>query len=415
MLKKIEDILSKCIEDIKAGRSSIEDCLGKYSSIRKQLEPLLRIAIEIQESPDVKPSPAFKVRARVQLMEQIYAKQSVIKWPWVRYINQVKPIPYKRGFNMVRFKMAAIFVAVTLVVFALGGGTVYASQYSLPGGVLYPVKLGTEQARLFVAANNVDRAELYLTFANSRVGEMKALAERERPEKINLAVNGYDEAIGMTIEKMDEARGKGLDIGGVAELVGEATSKHLSVLDEVYDSVPDEAKEAINMAREVSMTGQENALEALARENPVRAMEINLAAMESRLNRAKDKAGENEIEEVENALHQFEELSQFGDEISLIAQELGEGTSVYQLVASATTIHLEILALVYEKVPEQAKEAIKQAIEESIRGYERAVEALEEAGALGGIPDELSIPVGIPDEIKKGPKDELIPPEKGSR
>jgi len=48
-LKKCENILVKHIEDIKAGRSSIEDCLDKYQPVREQLEPLLRIAVEIRK------------------------------------------------------------------------------------------------------------------------------------------------------------------------------------------------------------------------------------------------------------------------------------------------------------------------------------------------------------------------------
>ena len=48
-MKKFEDILFECIEDIKAGRSSIEDCLDRYPSVREQLEPLLRINLEIRK------------------------------------------------------------------------------------------------------------------------------------------------------------------------------------------------------------------------------------------------------------------------------------------------------------------------------------------------------------------------------
>ncbi len=402
MLKKIEDILAQCIEDVKADRSSVDDCLDTYPSMRKRLEPLLRIALEIREPPDVKPSPAFKVRARVQLMEQIHAKKAVTKWPWFRYTNQVEPIPYKRRLNMV-----AIIVAVVLAVSALGGGTAYASQGSLPGDVLYPVKLGTEQARLVLATNDVDKAELYLTFANSRVEEMTALAERGRSEKVNIAVNGYNEAMAMAGQKMEQASGKGLDTAEISELVAVATSQDLSSLDKVMDimmivPVPQEAKNAIAHAKGVSLNGYENAILALAGENPVGATEINLAAMEGRLNRAKAKAEENDIEEVEAALAQFQALNEFGEEISQIAQGLGEGTTTLdELVARATSIHLEILALVYDKVPEQAKEAIERAMTESVTGYDRAVEALEEKGALGNIPEEPPIPESIPDDVKE--------------
>ena len=129
-LKKFEDILVQCIEDIKAGRSSIEDCLNRYPSVREQLEPLLRIALEIREPPDVKPSPSFKVKARVWLMDQIHDGQAVTKWPWFRYNSQVKPIPYIRRFSMARVIPAAVaIIAVVLVVL----GVIYGAFTGSPG------------------------------------------------------------------------------------------------------------------------------------------------------------------------------------------------------------------------------------------------------------------------------------------
>jgi len=390
MLKKFEDILAQCIEDIKAGRCSLEDCLAKYPSISKQLEPLLRIALEIREPPDVKPSPAFKVRARVQLMEQIHAMRGVTKWPWFRYTGQVKPIPYKRRFNMV-----AIIVAVVLAISALGGGTAYASQGSLPGDVLYPVKLGTEQARLVLAANDVDKAELYLTFATSRVEEMTALVERGRPEKVDIAVNGYDKAMAMATQKMEAASGKGLGIADISESVGEATSNHLSTLDEVYERVPDEAKPAIERAREVSMNGQENTLRALARENPVRATEINLMLIERQLNRVRVRVEEHETMRLQEALQEFERLTNLGEEISDIAQGLGQDiTALEELVALATSIHLTALDEVMDIVPEEAQEAIARAREVSMSRHGNALRALARENPVRAIQINLMLMEG---------------------
>ncbi len=45
--KKSKDIFVKHVKDIEAGKSSVEDCLDRYPSIRDQLEPLLRTALEI--------------------------------------------------------------------------------------------------------------------------------------------------------------------------------------------------------------------------------------------------------------------------------------------------------------------------------------------------------------------------------
>jgi hypothetical protein len=134
-LKKFEDILVQCIEDIKAGRSSIEDCLSRYPSVREQLEPLLSIAVEIREPPDVKPSPSFKVKARVWLMDQIHDRQAVTKWPWSRYDSQVKPIPYIRRFNMAKVIPAAVAIIVVVVLGVLG------VIYGIPGE--QPLETGT--------------------------------------------------------------------------------------------------------------------------------------------------------------------------------------------------------------------------------------------------------------------------------
>lgn len=394
-MKKLEEILAQCIDDVMAGRSSIKDCLAKYPAISKQLEPLLRIALSIQKPPDVKPSPAFKVRARVQLMEQIHAKQGITKQRWFRYTRQTKPILYKTRFNMV-----ATIIAIVLAISALGGGTVYASRDSLPGDFLYPVKLGTEQSRLVLATSDTAKAELYLTFANSRIEETAALVKKGKPEKISIAINRYDGAIAMVIQRID-ASSEGQDLAEMSEVVALATSKHLDVLDGVWDTVPKEAKDAIAQAREVSIDGYGNALLLLAGENPEKAMEINLATMEGRLNRAKAKADKNDSEGVEIASDEFARLSGSGEEIPDVAMGSGSDSYIAELlVAKRTSHHLEALAQVYGNVPEKTKEAVEQAMTSSVRGYERAVESLKKKGALGDLSEEPPIPEGIPDKVK---------------
>jgi hypothetical protein len=388
-LKKFEDILVQCIEDIKAGRSSIEDCLDRYPSMREQLEPLLRIALEIREPPDVKPSPVFKVKARVWLMDQIHGKQAVTKWPWFRYNDQVKPIPYRR-----RFSMASVILVIVLTLSAIGGGTAYAAQDSLPGDALYPVKLGTEQMRMMLPGDDVVKAERALSFAERRMGEIEALAEKGRPQDLDLAVEKYGYAMNMTQTRIERAGNRGLATGNITARVAEATTRHLLVLDEVWDMVPPEAKTAIAHARNVSETGHFHALAALAKNNTVRAAEMNLAAMEGRLNRIRTKA--EHMETVEYALQQFEAMAEFGEEISQIAQEVGLNiTKVEELIAEATSTHLEVLAEVYDKVPEQAQPTIEGAMANLQIRRQSRVQVLEQMGV------EVPPPPVIPERIQE--------------
>ena len=356
-MSRFEDILVQCIDDIKAGRSSIEDCLSRYPSLREQLEPLLRIALEIRKTPDAKPSPAFKIKARVWLMEQIHERQAVTKRALARYNGQMKPIQYRR-----RFSMAGIIIAIVLALSAAGGGAVYASQGSLPGDALYQVKLGTEQVRMILPGDDVTRAELTLSFAERRMEEIVALAEAGRVQHMGLAVTKYDDAVKKVLARMELVRDENSAAGNITTLVAEATARHLSVLDTVYDMVPDEAKPAITRARERSLKGQQTALAALARNNPIGATEMNLQAMNGRLNRARAMAEQGNSEEVENALALFEEMGMVGEDIAQIAQEAGIGVvEVEELLAQANARHLSILDDLNDRAPHEAGPAIARA------------------------------------------------------
>jgi len=145
-------------------------------------------------------------------------------------------------------KKVAVILAIVLTLSALGG-TVYAAQDSLPGDALYPVKLGLERMAMMLRGDDVTRAERGLNFADKRVREMVALTEEGRWEDLDLAVDKYCYTLNMSMVRMEEAVSKGGSRGGeIAVLVAQATAEHLSALNELYDTVPDEAKPAIERA-----------------------------------------------------------------------------------------------------------------------------------------------------------------------
>jgi len=149
--------------------------------MREQLEPLLRLALEIREPPDVKPSPSFKVKARVWLMDQIHGRQAVTKWPWSRYDSQVKPIPYIRRFNMARVIVAAAVVSLSVLA-ALG------IIYGIPGE--QPLETGTLKLYLSDAPLDAENVTgVYITINEiqyHRDGEWSTFEEFEGPQIYNL-------------------------------------------------------------------------------------------------------------------------------------------------------------------------------------------------------------------------------------
>lgn len=74
------------------------------------------------------------------------------------------------------FKKKAVLVpAILVLVFAVGIGTVFASKNSLPGSVLYPVKMFKEKVESATATNTKVKAEVETVHAISRLQEVEQI------------------------------------------------------------------------------------------------------------------------------------------------------------------------------------------------------------------------------------------------
>lgn len=149
-------------------------------------------------------------------------------------------------------KKVLIILAIVVTLSALGG-TVYAAEESLPGDALYPVKLGVERLTMMSQGDDTARAERCLNFATKRVREMVTLTERERLGSLGSAAERYCYALNMSLATMERVRNRGADTGNVTARLAEAMAQHLSVLDEVYNATPDEAKPAMTRAMEQAL------------------------------------------------------------------------------------------------------------------------------------------------------------------
>lgn len=425
-MKKIEEILIQCIEDIKAGKASLNDCLDRYPDMRHDLEPLLRVALSIKESSDIKPSNAFKVRARINLMEHIHASQAG---------KRAVRSSYQAGVSHVWFtgwaRAVATAVAVILVMSAAGIGTAFASQSSLPGDTLYSVKLSTEQLQRIITFDDAAEVEMELKFASTRLDELEKLASTladqtamtngrydriltmsiinfvsseskktyaTQSERIAIVVAGYERNLNLAITKAAKVKNGEASL----ETVALAILNHLERLDEIEDGASEAAQEAIINSKEITINGHISALQNLAKVNPVRATEINLQAIQGRLDRAEAEAARGKGKGVEDALQEYEKLRRFGEEISDSAGARGQDTrAIDELNAQATTGHLESLGSIYGNVSQETKGAVEQAMGVAVEEHGQAVEGLQQQGAQGNIPTEPSLPNGIPDDVRK--------------
>jgi hypothetical protein len=89
--------------------------------------------------------------------------------------RSILPFLFSRAARPIWIAAAAVFMAMILILTS-GGAVVYASQGSLPGQALYPLKLYTEDLRLDLANSPQSQLKLNLEFANRRLDEIDQLA-----------------------------------------------------------------------------------------------------------------------------------------------------------------------------------------------------------------------------------------------
>lgn len=247
-----------------------------------------------------------------------------------------------------------------------------------PDSWMYGLKRAFEGISMFFTFDEVAKAEKHLHYAELRLSEARAMAEKGKPEYIDDLLEDYEKELQEANKIASLAKGAIKE--KLAELVATATSQHLRVLDRVQEQVSEQAKDKISIAKERSIKGNQEALRALATENPEKAAEIAMKIAEGRVNKAKQAAEKGDAEEAAEAVKEYEKYARFGEEIAAIAQQTGKDSKVHEIVVKATSIHLTVLEDVLQKIPKEAKEAIQSAIEVSKVGRESAIKALEERG-----------------------------------
>lgn len=85
--------------------------------------------------------------------------------------------------------LALRYAASILVGLSLIGGTAFASGGSIPGDLLYPLKMVKEKVQMTLAVSDESKVNLQANFAQARLDELHALSERinnEAPENLGV-------------------------------------------------------------------------------------------------------------------------------------------------------------------------------------------------------------------------------------
>ncbi len=209
---------------------------------------------------------------RAQLMEMIRLSQPAeraVKTPYFFFAYQ-------------RAAMSFALVALVLI----GGTTTYAAQGSLPGGVLYPVKIYVnENVQEVLAVSDVAKVSFHTSVAQERLKEAEALANEGKLDaqvatEIETNFNEHvakAENIATTLEENDIASGVNARV-----TLDSSLAVHGTILARIGDSSKDVAtKENSNsFATKVHSRAQGGVVVALAATAPV-AMQTMAFSVES--------------------------------------------------------------------------------------------------------------------------------------
>jgi len=175
-------------------------------------------------------------------------------------VETAKPERRRKMTALLAYKILAAVTALLMLLTGAGGSVVLAAD-SLPGDLLYPVKLVMEDVRLFLTADPADRAELAMTFAGQRIEEMQRLATQGElvPDSVIARLTHQMEE---TMAQIAKARPE--EVPALLERVMKRTRAQQQVLEQVRTVAREEAQAALCRASEVMERAHQSARAGLS-------------------------------------------------------------------------------------------------------------------------------------------------------
>ncbi|MFZ5810404.1 MAG: DUF5667 domain-containing protein [Chloroflexota bacterium] len=185
-MNDFEQALQDCLDQIQHGGKSMEEAMAAYPQYRQQLKPLLETAGWLENrQPALSMTDEQAERSRQRLLRKI--TQENTRRPARKRLPAFEWAAPRLRLNAV----GALVLIVGILITALTAVTALAAQPSLPGEILYPVKITVEQAQIALTIDPIRKSRLHLDFANRRLLEAEELSRLRRYEQIPPVLDEY--------------------------------------------------------------------------------------------------------------------------------------------------------------------------------------------------------------------------------
>jgi hypothetical protein len=202
---------------------------------------------KIGKRSDILNEEKFLKCLKIKLSDHIAAHPAInqdIKTPWYfkfSLANAASVIVIPHTIIMPQKTLAIIFIFCFLTMSTIAT----ASQNSLPGETLYPIKILTEDVRSSLAVTPESKAKIQSSFAARRVEEVKAIMEKNEvsPEILDIALDNLHKNTAYTTTIIDEEHEKGSNIAELVKDINDTFNKNTDNLNQIFDHKNNDLKE----------------------------------------------------------------------------------------------------------------------------------------------------------------------------
>ena len=148
--------------------------------------------------------------------------------------------------------------------------TVNASFDSVPGDVLYPVKLATERLQLSLTATSNRRAKLHTEFAGRRLQEINQVRDSSHPDKedrVKVAVESFKKELAFANDDLNAVKDNSEDATGLAIEIDQRTDEYKTLLARTQEVSSQEEKPVIESAQQAVEEAGVKVIDTLVQSN----------------------------------------------------------------------------------------------------------------------------------------------------
>jgi hypothetical protein len=172
-----------------------------------------KIIAQLKALKEIKPRAEWTAKNRALLLTQITAQTFDPTPRLANFWYLVKSLFPLRALNFIARPVGVITILLA-VVFGSGVFTVSASKDSLPGDILYGVKLTSEKVQVGMTMADDKKAELHANFAVERTREIDQIVKENssnKNDKIKIAMNGLKDEMVNVSAQLDKVKMAAID------------------------------------------------------------------------------------------------------------------------------------------------------------------------------------------------------------